>query len=452
MASFVQAVFMKNVLFVYPPFAPVTTPPYSITNLVSFLDNNLPDSFSCEVFDANLMIQRTIAPQFFSFIKEMKTFDHSLYVREVKKYDELMQPFFTTLDKGSVEKLYQKITAKDPTYVAFSVLFESQALSLPPLLQKLRSQGYRVVCGGPAITEDIKRESDAILQNELELLSYLLGRDVAHDDLNFESVLDFSRFSLSSYATPQPAIAFRTTTSCYYRKCSYCVHPTHNAWYYEYPLAYIRNALEKSGARHVFFTDDLIHVKRLRELGKVCSDLGIRWMCQLRPSKELTPEILEELHDTGLSAVWWGVESGNQETLDAMKKGTVVEDMGSILDSATQIGIRNGVFVMFGFPGETEQMAEQTIQFLRRHAAAIDLISPSAFELYEQSPVFCDPASFGVFGITKKNEGIGYHFSVSCGMDQHEAQAYIDKKQKVFEEIATFPLAMNRFRTHLLFF
>jgi len=375
-----------------------------------------------------------------------------------------MQPFLDASssdvcgsgDMSDMSVLYdllcQDISSKNPDYVAFSVLFESQAIYLLPLIRILRDRGYRVICGGPAITDDITKESDVILQNELELLSYLLGEEIAHDDVNFETELDFSLFPLSEYATPKPAIAFRTTTSCYYKKCSYCVHPTHNAWYYEYPLEYIKKALQRSGTHHVFFTDDLIHVKRLRALGKVCSELGISWMCQLRPSKELTPELLTELHTNGLSAVWWGVESGNQETLDVMKKGTVVQDIGKVLDTSSQLGIRNGVFVMFGFPGETEQMAEETVHFLEEHAPSIDLISASAFELYQKSPIYEKPDSFGVFDIKQKSEGIGYAFSVSKGMGQREAQRFIDKNKERLQSITTFPLEMNRFRTHLLFF
>jgi radical SAM superfamily enzyme YgiQ (UPF0313 family) len=387
----------------------------------------------------------------------LSAFDTNSYQDAVHSYDAQLQPFYNSSEQKAAKRLdydalVQEIISIDPSYLAFSVLFESQAIHLLPLLRKLRAKGYPVICGGPAITDEIRKEADAILQNELELLSYLVGRDVAHDNLNFETVLDFSRFPLDEYATPEPAIAFRTTTSCYYRKCSYCVHPTHNAWYYEYPLDYIRNGLKRSGVRHVFFTDDLIHVRRLRALGTVCAELGIRWMCQLRPSKELTPEILSELHENGLTAVWWGVESVNQETLDAMKKGTKVRDIGAVLDTASTIGIRNGVFVMFGFPGETEDMAEQTVQFLEMHTDAIDLVSASAFELYQQSPVFVDPDSFGVFDIKQRSEGIGYTFSVSKGMDQHEAKRCITKNKERLQKIATFPLAMNRFRTHLLFF
>jgi anaerobic magnesium-protoporphyrin IX monomethyl ester cyclase len=63
--------------------------------------------------------------------------------------------------------------------------------------------------------------------------------------------------------------------------------------------------------------------------------------------------------------VWVGAESGSQKILDAMEKGTRVEQ---IYDATRQLhahGVKVAFFLQFGYPGETREDIELTLQMVR---------------------------------------------------------------------------------------
>jgi hypothetical protein len=76
-----------------------------------------------------------------------------------------------------------------------------------------------------------------------------------------------------------------------------------------------------------------------------------------------------------------GLESGSQPLLDRMGKGTRVADASTILSNLARAGIAAYVYVMLGFPGETEADAERTRSFLAEHAGEIGFLNLSILNL-----------------------------------------------------------------------
>jgi anaerobic magnesium-protoporphyrin IX monomethyl ester cyclase len=60
-----------------------------------------------------------------------------------------------------------------------------------------------------------------------------------------------------------------------------------------------------------------------------------------------------------------GAESGSQKILDAMDKGTRVEQIHEAARRLKRAGICVGFFLQFGYPGETRADIEKTIQLVR---------------------------------------------------------------------------------------
>jgi anaerobic magnesium-protoporphyrin IX monomethyl ester cyclase len=60
-----------------------------------------------------------------------------------------------------------------------------------------------------------------------------------------------------------------------------------------------------------------------------------------------------------------GAESGSQKILNAMEKGTKVEQIYEATRRLHQAGVRVGFFLQFGYPGETRADIEQTLQMVR---------------------------------------------------------------------------------------
>jgi len=66
----------------------------------------------------------------------------------------------------------------------------------------------------------------------------------------------------------------------------------------------------------------------------------------------MTPAVVDALARAGAREVWMGVESGAQEILDAMDKGTRVEEIQSATRLLKDAGIRACWFIQLGYPGE----------------------------------------------------------------------------------------------------
>jgi anaerobic magnesium-protoporphyrin IX monomethyl ester cyclase len=62
---------------------------------------------------------------------------------------------------------------------------------------------------------------------------------------------------------------------------------------------------------------------------------------------------VDALADAGVEEVWLGVESGSQYILDAMDKGTRVDEIRGATQRLKARGIKTCWFIQLGYPGET---------------------------------------------------------------------------------------------------
>src|SRR5207248_3315017 len=79
----------------------------------------------------------------------------------------------------------------------------------------------------------------------------------------------------------------------------------------------------------------------------------------------LKGDTIDALRRAGAQRIWVGAESGSQKILDAMEKGTHVEDIYETARRLHAAGIEVGFFLQFGYPGETRQDVEKTLQMVR---------------------------------------------------------------------------------------
>jgi anaerobic magnesium-protoporphyrin IX monomethyl ester cyclase len=124
----------------------------------------------------------------------------------------------------------------------------------------------------------------------------------------------------------------------------------------------------KYGVNEFTFYDDAFTVNRDRAL-KICEELHTRkleltWDCGTRVDM-VDRELLKIMYDAGCIAVWLGVESGSEIILDAMNKGIKLDQTRLAYKTAHEVGLMTIANVVLGFPGETEQTAKQTINFVK---------------------------------------------------------------------------------------
>jgi radical SAM superfamily enzyme YgiQ (UPF0313 family) len=123
------------------------------------------------------------------------------------------------------------------------------------------------------------------------------------------------------------------------------------------------------GVSKFTFCDDAFTVDQAR-IEELCSEitdrkLKIQWNCGTRVDM-ITRELLVKMKEAGCISVWFGVESGTQEVLDAMKKGISTEQTMQVLGWVREVGLKPVPNVILGFPGETKQTAWKTIKFVEK--------------------------------------------------------------------------------------
>lgn len=168
------------------------------------------------------------------------------------------------------------------------------------------------------------------------------------------------------------SINMTTTRGCPY-KCNWCAKPIYGNRYNSHSpeaKADELQMLEKEfGAQHVWFCDDIFGLKPgwvqqfAEELEK--RKLKIPFMIQSRVDLLLKEDTIQALARAGCEMVWLGAESGSQKILDAMDKGTSVEQIHTARKKLKEQGIKVAFFLQFGYLGETRQDIEATFSMLK---------------------------------------------------------------------------------------
>lgn len=121
---------------------------------------------------------------------------------------------------------------------------------------------------------------------------------------------------------------------------------------------------------YIWFMDDIFGLKPrwIETFADMLDEAGIRirFKCLSRPDLLLRTGETRALARAGCDIVWMGAESGSQRVLDAMEKGTSV---GDILEACNRLRgqcIRVGLFIQFGYPGETLADIKATVRMIRQ--------------------------------------------------------------------------------------
>jgi radical SAM superfamily enzyme YgiQ (UPF0313 family) len=76
-----------------------------------------------------------------------------------------------------------------------------------------------------------------------------------------------------------------------------------------------------------------------------------------------------------------GLESADQQVLDALGKGTRLDQIDRALRTLAEVGIGVFLYVLFGTPAETRDAARRTRDFVASHADRIDFLNVALFNL-----------------------------------------------------------------------
>lgn len=248
---------------------------------------------------------------------------------------------------------------------------------------------------------------------------------------------DFDDLPLDRYLAPNLALPLLTARGCYFGKCAFC-----NVGYGEaesfsqlraHHLADQMLALqERHGAKYIFFADEAVTPRNLRDLSRIMQEKGtpLTWGGCVRFEKILDRDLLQNMYDGGCRMILFGLESASEAIIDHMVKGTELPHMSRILKESSEAGIWNHTFFFFGFPGETIENAQETVNFLYAHKPYINSAAMGTFLMERYSPAHRYPETFGVKRIIEEPEkdlAIYFAFEVESGMDEQMAELVHDR-------------------------
>ena len=161
-----------------------------------------------------------------------------------------------------------------------------------------------------------------------------------------------------------------TVRGCPY-KCIYCSVPNTSDRKTRYRSASnvadeVSSLIERHRIPYLFFHDSVFTLNRRRTLA-LCSvfaerNIEVPFAIQTRADR-VDEALLDALAEAGCHQIFFGIESGDLETLRLMKKKMSLETIRTAVEATRRRGIRCTGFFMVGFPWETEAHIARTEAF-----------------------------------------------------------------------------------------
>ncbi|MBZ5621014.1 MAG: B12-binding domain-containing radical SAM protein [Acidobacteriia bacterium] len=346
----------------------------------------------------------------------------------------------------------------------FSTYTVNYALTLQ-LAQAVRRRNPSAlqVAGGPhasALPTDVARDPfDCVVtgEGELAFLDILRaagdGRHLPRimegpapeplDDLPFPS---YDMVVLSTYSREldgHRSMSILSSRGCPYQ-CSFCnsnIMGAGRPMRYRSPanvIAEIRQIKETYGIRHFRFQDDIFtsSPKRVAELAPYLAAEEIVYRCFARINTcAQSPAVARDLKAGGCIHASFGVESGSPKLLSrhAMHKDQTPAQIRTALTNAHEAGLRTRIFLMVGFPGETDETIEETLALVK--SCPWDEFSVYPLIAYPGTPLHDHPEQFGITHIDRsysdylqigRNNRAGFTIR-TAEFDEHKVRQWRDR-------------------------
>jgi len=169
-----------------------------------------------------------------------------------------------------------------------------------------------------------------------------------------------------------PLTSFMSSRGCPFM-CSFCSQ--HLMFGRKMRYRSVENCMEElreiyyeQGITHISFLDDTLGLDKERTMklmdAMIAEDWNLTFEGYTRVNT-ITKELLEKMKQAGLVRLSFGVESGNQEILDQIKKGTNLDQIRKAYKLTDELNIETRMSIIFGLPGETKETIKKTVQFMK---------------------------------------------------------------------------------------
>lgn len=402
----------KLVMMLLPEWG-IYFPPYNMARLVSVARSA---GYSVTAFDLNI--------ECYNELKNKLEFDPWDPSREFLWEKDLT--YFTQIHKHCepvYSKFIEKIVEIQPEVVGFTLYYTNEEPTTWMVKQlKQRLPNTKFILGGPQASSPKRRTLDYfdhIVQGEGEKLLLTILDNIENNGPALEKILvqpkterlnldqlpfpDYTDYDFNKYTMPN-GTSSEISRGCV-AKCVFCTEV--HFWKYRGRqsgtiLDEVEYQHKKHGINFIWFIDSLVNgnLKELRAfaLGVVEKKLPIRWQGYARCDARMDLEYFKDLAASGCHMLNFGIESGSQRVLDAMKKNITKEAVENNLRDAASCGILSSSNWIVGFPVERSQDFSDTLTLLYRirNQKLINFSPGISMMMSPGSEISMDPGKFGI--------------------------------------------------------
>src|SRR3989344_1595542 len=199
----------------------------------------------------------------------------------------------------------------------------------------------------------------------------------------------------------RPLAYIMSGRDCWYGKCTFCVwdqtlYPKGNFRVRtpENVMKEVKYLVDECGVKEIFDDCGTITVgKWLNDFCKLMIDSGynkkVMYSCNMRFGAVNADEY-KLMHKAGFRLLKYGLESGNQFTIDKLDKGTKIPEVVTSCREAKEAGLIVHLTMMVGYPWETRKDAMETIKlskYLMRKGYA-DVLQSTVIVPYPGTPLW----------------------------------------------------------------
>ncbi|MEE8573981.1 MAG: radical SAM protein [Thermodesulfobacteriota bacterium] len=193
----------------------------------------------------------------------------------------------------------------------------------------------------------------------------------------------------------------------------------------------IKDLIKNYGVDMFQFVDDTFTINH-QFVSELCdeirrSKLNIRWQCESRVNT-VNAELISKMKRAGCIRIMYGVESGDQGLLDSMNKGITIDQVVNAFEITRKENVSTGAFIMIGYPGETEETLEKTVQIIKRIKP--DLISVSFANIL---PGTLMQREYGETDIADSAEFYDYHIRSNLNSDESMNKKKLEARDQIFD-------------------
>lgn len=256
---------------------------------------------------------------------------------------------------------------------------------------------------------------------------------------------DFEDFNLEKYLAPEIELPILISRGCYWDKCSFCnICATYMNKYRIRDINLFKQDIVELQDRHnvKFFTfaDECISPSRLKKISRIIlqNKIEMYWDILARFEEGFLKEedLFHTAYQAGCRMITFGLESASEKVLSKMNKGIKPEVAEKILRATSENSVWNNLFIFFGFPGETEEDRNITINFILKNSQYIHSHSASIFRLEKGSKVFRNPQKFEINITTMESDYIG--------TEQYFTYRDNTTNDELFEYVTNLPEILNK--------